>query len=79
MSGGFVVEMNSVESFSFLFKNLWLPNINAKLKLNILDTILLHKGEPYLWLFTSEKTGVSIIDISAFIITHSSFHFFARK
>ena len=57
------VELNPVESFSFLFKNLWIPlstkQKNEKFRISIIDTILFKDGIPLHWLFTSEKTGVS--------------------
>ncbi|KAJ1433157.1 hypothetical protein B484DRAFT_17094 [Ochromonadaceae sp. CCMP2298] len=51
------LDLNSLESFNFLFKNLWSVNLAFRAKLNIVDTILFKDGFPYIWFFTSEKTG----------------------
>ena len=53
------VELTEVESFSFLFRNLWTPDKDKarRCTVPILDTILFKDGCPFRWLFTSEETG----------------------
>jgi hypothetical protein len=53
------VNLNDIESFSFLFNSVWQKQQSdgSKCQLNLLDAILFHDGTPYRWLFTSCKTG----------------------
>ena len=57
------VDLNTLESFSFLFKSLWSADIVRKPGINIVDTIIFQDGEPIQWLFTSDKTGVSYFSV----------------
>jgi hypothetical protein len=59
------MDLTEIESFDFFFESLWkqqIPNAEQtdKVRANIVDTILFRHGKPFKWLFTSEKTGVSI-------------------
>lgn len=63
------IDLNALESFSFLYKNLWSLDTSKRAKVNIVDTILFKDGLPYMWLFTSDKTGVSDHLSCVFFIT----------
>lgn len=52
--------MNPLESFCFYTKSLWSGDVAKRLPIQIVDTIIFLKGRPYSWLFTSQKTGVSL-------------------
>jgi len=52
------VYMSPLESFNFGIKYLWVNDPNARVKVNIVDTIIFKEGKPFYWIFTSEKTGV---------------------
>jgi len=51
------VYMSPLESFNFGIKYLWVNDPNARVKVNIVDTIIFKEGKPFYWIFTSEKTG----------------------
>ena len=50
--------LSPLESFNFGIKYLWANDPNARVKLNVVDTIIFKEGKPFYWVFTSEKTGV---------------------
>lgn len=50
--------LSPLESFNFGIKYLWANDPNARVKLNVIDTIIFKEGKPFYWVFTSEKTGV---------------------
>jgi hypothetical protein len=50
--------LSPLESFNFGIKYLWANDPNARVKVNMIDTIIFKEGKPFYWVFTSEKTGV---------------------
>ena len=55
--GGYMIELNKIESFCYFWKYLWTADLIRKPKLQIVDTILFAEGRPHSWLFTSHQTG----------------------
>ncbi len=49
------LDLNEVESFSFLFKCLWSAESGKRSAMHIMDTILYRAGRPARWLFTNHE------------------------
>lgn len=56
-SGGYRLELNPIESFSFFCKTLWCGDLPKRFYAQIPDTIVYFRGRPQSWYFTSQKTG----------------------
>lgn len=56
-SGGYRLELNPLESFSFFCKTLWCGDLPKRFYAQIPDTIVFFRGRPQSWYFTSQKTG----------------------
>ena len=56
---GFHLELNSFESFCFYLTNLANSDNSRRLHVPIPDTLIFKEGRIDIWLFTSQKSGVS--------------------